>query len=194
MRKCVTFIWAFVLIAMLQSAALATYLPESSLWQGGRYYSQNNVSAYVEYAVYDTQSGNYPDGFVNPGSGRYVYAYQIFNIGSTALAPIATFELMGGNASAANGIGYQDDGQGGLAANNDGSSFIWTFTNGLFVSSEHSAFLVFSSDSGPIAGSFSLSTQYGDAPPVNQSSTEIPEPASVSMLCLGICCFLRKKK
>jgi hypothetical protein len=190
----------FTVLLLLQATVKAGYyLPESSLWQGARYYDQDNVYAYVEYAVYDTASGNYHntlgglDGFVNPGSGQYIYAYQALNLG-TGLPPIAMFELLGGDPSQASGIGSQDDGSGGLIPTNNGTSFIWTFTNGLFVVNEHSAFMVFSSDAGPVAGNFRLSTEYGDEPPVDGLSPDVPEPATVVLLAAGVWGLLRRKK
>jgi hypothetical protein len=188
----------FTVLLLLQATVNAGYyLPESSFWQGARYYNQDNVYAYVEYAVYDTASGNYHstldgllDGFVNPGSGQYIYAYQVLNLGS-GLPPIATFELLGGNPSTANGIGSQDDGYGGLIPSNNGASFVWLFENGIFTVNEHSAFMVFSSDSGPIAGQIKLSTlaEYGD-----ESPTNVPEPATIALLAAGTWGLVKRKK
>ncbi len=188
----------FAVLLFLQATVQASYyLPESSLWQGGRYYNKDNVSAYVEYAVYDTKSANYHDtinglidGFPTIGSGRYIYAYQAFNYGSS-LPPIATFELLSGGSSEASGIGSQLDGNGGLTPSNDGTSFLWTFTNGAFIYKEHSIFMVFSSNGGPIAGDFKLSTEYGQAPPVNH---EAPEPATIALLAAGVWGLVTRKK
>ncbi len=191
-----------VLLFLQASVNAGYYLPESSLWQGARYYNQDNVYAYVEYAVYDTASADYHsifdgelDGFENPGSGQYIYAYEILNLGSD-FPPITAFTLLGGDASLASGIGFMDDGDGGLMGTNDGSSFVWEFENGIFVVNEHSAFLVFSSDSGPIAGDFEISTldEYGDEPPTNGQGEDIPEPATMSLLAAGIWALARKKK
>jgi hypothetical protein len=188
----------FTVLLLLQATVKAGYyLPESSLWQGARYYNQDNVYAYVEYAVYNTASDNYHsvldgliDGFVNPGSGQYIYAYQVLNLGSSQ-PPIAMFELLGGDPSLADGIGYQDDGHGGVIPFNDGESFVWRFENGIFVANKRSAFMVFSSDAGPVAGDFRLSTlgEYGDEPPVNT-----PEPATVALLAAGAWRLVRKEK
>jgi hypothetical protein len=188
----------FIILLLLQATLKAGYyLPESSLWQGARYYDEDDVYAYVEYAVYDTESADYHsvldglvDGFVNPGSGRYIYAYEVINVGSD-LPPIATFELLGGDPSTADGIGYQDDGNDGVIPFNDGESFVWRFEGGIFVAYEHSAFMVFSSDGGPVAGDFRLSTtdEYGEEPPIN-----VPEPVTVALLSAGVCGLLRRKR
>lgn len=194
----------FIVLLLLQATVQASYyLPESSLWQGARFYNQDGVNAYVEYAVYDTASEDYHsmldgliDGFANPGSGQYIYAYQILNLG-TDLPPIMAFELLGGNPSLATGIGSMDDGNGGIIPTNDGTSFIWQFENGIFVANEHSAFLVFSSDSAPVAGGFSLSTlgEYGDEPPVDGlPGGNVPEPATAGLLAAGVWMLIKRKK
>jgi hypothetical protein len=189
---------------LLQTIAKAGYyLPESSTWQGSRYYNENNVYAYVEYAVYDSEASNYypvldgqADRFPKPGTGRYIYAYQVLNLSST-LPPIATFKLLGGDPSAADYIGYVDDENGGLVPDNFGGSFIWEFTNGYFTANEHSAFMVFTTDSAPIAGEISISTEYGMEPPISPDAVtadaaSIPEPATIALLSIGA--FMYRKK
>jgi hypothetical protein len=186
-----------VLLLLQASVYAAYYLPESSLWQGSRYYNKDNVYAYVEYAVYDSQAADYhnvldglKDGFPMHGSGQYIYAYQVFDLG-TDLPPIATFELLGGNPTAAAGIGSLADAYSGVMPTNSGDSFVWTFENGILIVDKHSAFMVFSSNSGPIAGDFKLSTEYGDAPPIN---SEVPEPATMAILASGVFGLLTRKK
>jgi len=190
------------IVALVFSQATATaaiILPESSFWQGGRNYNENGVSAFVEYAVYDTTAPDYHDvfdglidGFPNPvgGTGDYIYAYQVFNLGED-LAPITAFEILGGNPALADGIGSIDDGQGGIIPENDGTTFIWTFETGVFIVDEHSAFMVFTSDAGPVGGDFRITTDlqdYGDEPPVN-----VPEPATMVLVAAGSCMFLKKR-
>lgn len=195
-----TFFYTGLLTALLQAIVTAGYyLPESTLWQGARNYQDADagINAYVEYAVYDSSAG-LPAGIVHQGSGQYVYAYQIFNLG-TGYDPITTFKLLGGDPSAASGIGYQNDGQGGLVPLNDGESFLWRFGLGEFVAYEHSAFLIFSSDSLPIAGTLSISNtldDYGNEPPINGDEViteSIPEPATLTMLTIGAFFKFRKK-
>lgn len=192
----------FIALVLSQSMAMAgQILPESSFWQGGRNYDDNGVIAFVEYAVYETASIDYHDtfdglidGFPDPGieDNDFIYAYQVFNLGED-LAPILTFELLGGNPDFADGIGSMDDGAGGIVPSNDGTTFVWTFDNGFFVFDDQSAFMVFSSDAGPVEGDFRLTSgfaDFGDEPPVN----DIPEPTTVVLLATGSCMIFRKKR
>jgi hypothetical protein len=199
------FIWLGLLAVLLLSQAAVKagyYLPPSSLWQGSRFYNQDNVYAYVEYAVYDTAAADYHstrngliDGFPNPGTGQYIYAYQIINLG-TSLPPITAFSLLGGNPAVANGIGEQSDGSGGILPTNNGTSFTWKFDNGTFVVDAHSAFMVFSSDKGPIAGTLKLSslTESGNEPPTNGGNNPVPEPTTMAILASGVFGLLTRKK
>lgn len=198
-----------VLLLIMQTAVQAGYyLPESSTWQGGRNYETDDVKAYVEYAVYNAAKG-LPTGITNPGTGRYVYAYQIFNYGAD-FDPIKTFKLIGGNPIEATGIGYQNDGKSGLIPDNDDDAFVWRFTNGTFIADQHSAFLVFSSESGPVAGNFSILTtldNYGDELPTNLSEgvdgpgpgataeySSAPEPTTITLLSMGVLGLLKRRK
>ncbi|HBG27429.1 MAG: hypothetical protein A2Y10_09905 [Planctomycetes bacterium GWF2_41_51] len=196
--------WAgmFTLLLLLTQTAVQAgfYLPESDLWQGGKSIINESVKAYVEYAVYDADD-DLPAGILNPGSGRYVYAYQIFNYGTT-MDPILQFELVGGNPAAATGIGSQSDGQGGLVPDNDGDTFVWRFTNGTFIASKHSAFLVFSSEASPVAGDLRVLdtlSNYGDEPPINEGAigtdgANIPEPTTVTLLTIGALSLLKRRR
>jgi hypothetical protein len=193
-----------VLLSLHTTAIAGYFLPESSLWQGSRFYNQDGVKAYVEYAVYDTAASDYEnifngakDCFVNPGSGQYIYAYEVYNQDSSnSLDPITTFELLGGNPSAADGIGSQNNGNGSIAATNDGDSFVWKFENAVFIGDKHSVFMVFSSDAKPKAGTLKLSTltESGSEPPVNDDSGNTPEPTTLAMLAVGATSLLARRK
>ena len=183
---------AILLPTMVQAGF---FLPTGSFWQGGRNYDKDGVQAFVEYAVYDTTSTSYlnaPTKITNPGSGQYLYAYQVFNFEN--VLPITAFELLGGNPALAGGIGSARDGSSlDIVPTNDGDSFVWTFENGVFVVNKHSAFMVFSTDKGPVAGTFKLSTlsDYGDEPPVDGG--DVPEPATMAMLAAGAIGLLTKR-
>jgi hypothetical protein len=182
---------------LLPTLVQAAYiLPTGSFWQGGRNYNKDGVQAFVESAVYDTSSTAYlnvANKITNPGTGQYLYAYQVFNIGAE-LMPVTAFELLGGNPAKASGIGSARDGTGtDIVPTNNGTSFVWKFENGVFVVDKHSAFMVFSTDKGPVAGTFKLSTltDYGDEPPVDNGN-DVPEPTTMAMLAAGAIGLLRK--
>jgi hypothetical protein len=187
-----------VLLVLPTMAQAGLILPGGSFWQGGRNYNQDGVKAFVEYAVYDTSSTDYQNAankITNPGTGQYLYAYQVFNYEN--VLPIAMFKLLGGDPAQASGIGSKRDGTGvDIVPSNDGESFVWNFTGGTFVIDKHSAFMVFSTDKGPIAGTFNLSTtpsDYGDEPPVDNGNN-VPEPATMAMLAAGAIGLLRKTR
>jgi hypothetical protein len=200
MEKRRKMIWPAAALLLLAAfgVAQATYtpmdLPVSSFWQGARTYTFDEVTARVEYAVYDTALASYSnifdrleDHFVNPGSGRYIYAYQITPTSGTP--SISSFEVLGSSASAANGIGSQDDGYGGVLPTNNGSSFVWNFADGVLIVSKHSAFMVFSSNYSPVKGSveFAAGGNNGNEPPT------IPEPATLALLAIGGISLLKRK-
>jgi hypothetical protein len=185
-------------LLLLQTAAQAGYLlpSEGSIWDGSRIRNVDGVNAYVEYAVYDTDSTAYKnslDSIDNLGTGQYLYVYKVLNTGD-GLLPISVFELIGGNPALANGIGSQADGSGtDIVPTNDHASFTWKFEKGAFTYNKQSAFLVFSSDHGPKTGNFKLSTlgDSGEEPPVGG---ETPEPATMAMLAAGAIGLLAKRR
>jgi hypothetical protein len=191
-------------VLLLQTAANAGYfLPKSSLWEGSRKYTENGVNAVVEYAVYDTQADGYHNvldgiinGFLNPGSGRFIYAYQIQNQNDDAQAdPITSFELLGCNPALASGIGWQDDQHDGLTPINDHASFVWKWEGGVFIVDEHSAFLVFSSNNGPVEKSIKITTSADTGPGTpGPGGNQAPEPATLILLATGVMGILRKRK
>lgn len=178
----------------VMAAFTPVYLPDSSLWDGARMYAKDGVNAYVEYAVYERSQGN-PFTNSDVGDGAYIYAYEVQNLGRDLL-PITFFMLLGGDPSNANGIGSIQMPLT-IKPSNDGSSFVWNFDNVIFSADNRSAFMVFSSDSGPIAGAFRLGTLHegGDKPPViDTGDATTPEPATMALLAAGAFLIRRKNK
>jgi hypothetical protein len=195
-------------LLLLATAVNATYvptnLPQSTFWQGKYIYNQSGVDARVEYAVYDTSLG-LVSGITNPGSGRFIYAYQVFNVDPTStLDPITAFQLVGGgNPAQASGISSQSSGAGSspiaptVIPTTSDPAFVWQFADSVFVATKYSAFLVISTDKSPIAGSFTISTatDNGNPPPVpGGDDGKTPEPATLAILVAGAVGLMRKRK
>ncbi len=95
-------------------------LPTSSFqggaWNGESTYTDNGFQVLLQYAVYDTLSGNEwvnDGGYEAPGDGRYIYAYQVFNANSDT-QDIGYLKLFGAEGSALtggeiSGLGSQKD-------------------------------------------------------------------------------------
>jgi hypothetical protein len=184
-------------------------LPESSFdngrWSGHRIYEENGYKVLVDFAVYDTQGENEfvtIGEFTAPGEGRYIYAYQIFNH-PDAQEDIGYFGIFAsdGNSidgSVISGLGSQNDNEGGKQPSNERfdaatSRIVWEFGWDELAPGLHSYFLVFSSNSAPVAGDYQVSKlQDTGEPPVPDGHT--PEPATVALLGIGALTVIRRKK
>lgn len=181
--------------ATLLALPNSSYFPE--LWQGTSYYDDDGFNLRIDFAVYDTLGGNEIaaiEGFETPGDGQYIYAYQIFQHNSEGYNEVAYFSLLNLDGSAVNSSLMQcttalDDKNDGIAPDpltcqNQGI-WVWGGDIGYISTAQHSWFLVFSSDSAPIAGSYEVQAP-GDFP--------IPEPTTIALLGIGGLAFLRKRK
>jgi hypothetical protein len=195
---------AFLLVlAILPKNASATLiaLPDSSyldgLWQGISYYDDDGFNIRIDFAVYDTLGGNEIaaiEGFEAPGDGQYIYVYQVFQHIDEGYNEVAYFSILNLDGSAVDGSMIQcttalDDNNDGiepypLICENQGI-WVWGGDIGYISTAQHSWFLVFSSDSAPIAGSYEVQAP-GDFP--------IPEPTTIALLGIGGLAFLRKRK
>ncbi|MEN6384406.1 MAG: PEP-CTERM sorting domain-containing protein [Phycisphaerales bacterium] len=197
-----------VLLLLMQTATQAALLlPKSSLWHGGNQYTRNGITAYVEYAVYDSgPTGNisFPTALTLPSSietARYLYAYKILNVSN---ATIGTFQIIAKNVSNKEGIGSIADGADGIVPDTSSYAdkiFQWEFGGGLFVIDKQSAYLVFTSDYAPVeASNLNFSSNFGNNPGLPGTESEvseslensIPEPATLALLSIGAL-TLRKK-
>ena len=219
---------AMALILVSQaSAAMETLLPSSSLYDGYTYYGetitmQDGSTSYmqgrIDFAVYDTQAGNEwatVTGYENPGNGRYVYAYQIFNnYEGYSEVPIQAFSVFGLNGAdisvIAGSVQTAEDPLGGHDVSDtvlSDTTVTWNFSfvdldNDYTIGTDgHSFFLIFSSDYGWTKGDYSLEAynpEFPVAPGGDASATGdnvVPEPITVALLGLGgLIAVVRKRK
>jgi hypothetical protein len=196
-------------VTLLVQNTTATILPASSHYQGSTdYYEITNsgkaLTGYIDFAVYDTlgSSGNEfaNAGFTTPGTGQYIYVYQIF-CDQYAESAIDYFAIFGLDQKALDvdkiSIGSQDDLTGGITStdeyfNTSYTKGIWEFkegTEGTLSAAKHSWFLALSSDRDWVNGTYTMRRSDDlPAPPV------IPEPNVLTLLGLGSAILLRKQR
>jgi hypothetical protein len=188
----------FLLAVCLATAASATpteLLPESSYYEGRLFYDEvvddGFLRGRIDFAVYDTEL--FPDefvgtdGFPEPGEGRYIYAYQVFNDLFASEEAVNYFAVIGIDGSVVAGIGSEDDGAGGIEPSDayvTDTEGVWEFEDGFIQLGEHSYFLVFASDFDWTVGDYEIRSpsQEDDQMPV----PEIPEPSLVALLGTGV--------
>jgi hypothetical protein len=197
-----------VVTLFVNNTSAALVLPYSTYgdlhgWQGSRIYNDNGFNVLIEFTVYDTETylnefiGT--DGFVNPGQGRYIYAYQIFNHPS-ADEDIEYFSIFGIDTTiheaTIDGLSSQDDGEEGTPTSDeyfddDPARIVWEFDWGILIPGEHSYFLVFSSNYEPVVGDYEIRSfeEEGDAP-----IPEVPEPGILTLLGIGGAMIFTKRR
>jgi len=195
-----------VLLVQNASAMPTPYLlPESSYasmmsnWQGIAEYDEFiggvRLKGRIDYAVYDTTmmlEGSEEKALADALNlaGQYIYAYQVINDYEDSDKSVAYFEIFGSGGPLdlyEDSIGSHDDGSSGKAHTDDdltdgGLRVVWDFAGGLLYSGDHSWFLVFASDSGPVHGDYEVKAAKSTVP----IPDTIPEPATVALLGLGV--------
>ena len=212
-------LWGLLILLALfvQNAKVAANdfplsLPDSSYYDGYVYYNKligtgdiggEYLRGRIDFAVYDTET--YPnefigdDGYVVVGTGRYIYAYQIFNAPENISNPVAYFAVLGITEGLVDGIGAQEDPDAGIEPsdayfNGDESRVVWEFTP-VYISGgengENSWFLVFSSDQDWVAGEYEIRAPEGEG----VLPAPAPEPATIALLGIGSALiFSRRRK
>ena len=193
------------------SATLAPILPDSSYYDGYVFYEEEVgpgvfLQGRIDFAVYDTEGENGNEfenaGFETPGTGRYIYAYQIFNdydyFSEEAVAYFAILDIDGAliDEALVNGTSSQDDGEGGIApAENSPRAWTWKEESdggyGYILAGEHSSFLVFSSDQDWTEGDYDIR-----GPGQDNLVVPLPEPSTIAFLGIGgalTTCMRRRK-
>jgi hypothetical protein len=209
---------AIAVVLTPQAAHALIYLPDSTYaetqhnWQGQREYTEDTddglLKILVEYTVYDTENllklGEKQLVESLDLSGRYVYAYQIWNHPTQSTEEVIAFELLYAEtklkipASAFepyNDTHSSDDGHNGVTSTPQESTIQgkWTFIPGDLKPGTHSWFLVFSSDFAPVKGDFEIKREEGDMP---GPGDKIPEPNSIALLGAAVAWLaaMRKRK
>lgn len=188
------------------SATTMTILPESTHYQGRSYFrtltSDGILSGRVEYAVYDSQGGN--EFALTGGTGRYTYAYQIFNDGDDTASALEYFSILGIGEGAIydliTDIASVDDSSGGIDctamyfgahdAATGPDNAVWEFEGGILQTNAHSFFLVISSDSDYTTGSYQVIKTTSPVTPIPN-----PEPSTIALLGIGgLMTLLRRRR
>jgi hypothetical protein len=210
MKEIRLFTLLLVMTLFVQNAAAGLFLPYSSHYQGRSYFpeSTTGIKGFVDFAVYDTEVyGNewVGAGFEQPGTGRYIYAYQVFNEVDSNSA-IDFFTIMGiddpptpHHLIGIDTINYQNPWElsqlitegvepTSTEINLSETQGSWKFAGGILVPGELSWFLVFSSDNDWIQGKYMIETS--NIFPV----TSNPEPCTLTLLGLGSAIFFIKRR
>lgn len=184
-------------LVVTSPGAMVRVLPESSYYWGRTYYDLETseggfLRGRIDFAVYDTQAEGYDDeftgqedGFPNPGTGQYIYAYQVVNDTDHSDRAVAYFGLLDVDDDTAHNTGSHDDGHGGIAPVDSDPppecEWYWSDeANGFIFAGEHSTFLVFSSNRPWKPGSYEIKSSEDDDLPI-----PVPEPVTVALLGLG---------
>ena len=187
----------FVMVVFIQTNyAALEFLPESSYYEGSTTYSivteDGILFGRIDFAVYDTWT--YPDefigedGFEYPTDDRYIYVYQIFSDEIYSDEEVAYFALLDIEEAPVDGTSSQDDLNDGVEPADYPDEGVWDFEGSFIYDGDHSDFLVLTSDTGWVPGSYEISTGGSDVP-----VPDIPEPASIVLLgTAGLLIFVKR--
>ena len=187
---------------------------DGTTWQGTVHMGSGDLDANVDYCVFDEDDWDY-DGYTVqedpnfPGYKVFVYAYQVFGYGSdqirrfwaTMLSSNEAFNIgtfvVDPNDTAAispSQVGFQgtpiDTANWRFGQDDGGGGWVGGLEDG-----EHSVGLVYSSVNVPLL--WFGNVQNGGGTGMNlvaSPSNEIPEPATLALLALGLTGFVRRRR
>lgn len=197
------FLGLSVIILLLVQSASATLT--SSHYYGSTWYTPDNteggLTGRIDFAVYDdreeyeTLTGN--DA---PGTGHYIYAYQIFHQSGFFNPPVSLFSIPGIGGAPVDGIDSHDDLAFGIEPSSQEftteSGAVWHFLEddqGTLLAGYHSWLLVFSSDTDWVKGSYEIKPAESWIPEPDEGPYT-PEPATVTLLGIGGLLALTRRK
>ena len=205
----VYFLCNLTLFVQTASATLAPMRPQSTYDEGAWYgFEPYNIEleegsflrGRVDFAIYDTETyspaeQSWVEGLGLSGQGRFLYAYQIFNDYPESDEEVAYFSVF---AESGNPLDVEEDSidssqdpengvelAEGYLADSD-LEVVWTWEpepdgHGFIFKTEHSWFLLFFSNSGPVPGDFEVRASEG----AGELPTPVPEPTTIALLGLG---------
>jgi hypothetical protein len=194
----------------IASGGIALFADPLRMWDySGAVYANkvdgaDTFSCEVDYAVFDLDAIVYNGFDPSAGQDKYLYAYQVFNIGSSSV-DLTRFAVDIPQGTTIDHIAYdwtkgRLDGVPSSIQEFVGGAAVWQFgtSPGTYtVAPEaHSLVLVFTSNQQPDKGAAKLfySEDTGDYMSVPVASPlVVPEPAAIALLSFGAAAVLRKR-
>ena len=191
--------------ALFMQTTTATAVFISSYYHGTVYYDEPSGGSYlrghIDFAVWDDRD-EYEgiNQLEAPGTGDYIYAYQIFNDDLLSNEAVAYFAILGIDEGVADSIGAEEGlYAGGIEPapthgyyDQTESKIVWEFKNGFIYEDQHSWMLVFSSMNDWVAGEYEIKGPFFPAP--GSDTPVVPEPATIALLGIGSGLILLKRR
>ena len=197
---------AVIVMGSLAQNAMA--LPYSTYgddngWQGYKNYNKGGVDMTLVFSVYDTVANptefTWNGGAAKPSDDRYVYAYQIinnsdsqdislFNLLDKSKNPVAQ-QFMHSTCSQWDGsmLSVAPD---PLVSTEQGI-WQWSSERGFLTAGKNSWYLIFSSNSEPVKGSFMVEAASDEGSPL--VTAPIPEPCTLVLFGAALALFAAKR-